>query len=71
MAGTTGLEPAASEVTESQDAVTDWNHGAWVAPYYPVRYASEGLFREILPAKQVIGLGRIYLRAALSLGNVT
>jgi len=43
MAGTTGLEPAACAVTESQDAVTDWNRVAWIAPYHPVRYALEGL----------------------------
>ena len=43
MAGTTGLEPATSAVTVSQNLVTYRNAGQWMAPIRPKRNTEEPL----------------------------
>jgi hypothetical protein len=43
MAGTTGLEPATSAVTVSQNPVTYRNNGQWMAPFSAIRHTEEQL----------------------------
>jgi hypothetical protein len=43
MAGTTGLEPATSAVTVSQNPVTYRNNGQWMAPFSAIRHTKEQL----------------------------
>jgi hypothetical protein len=43
MAGTTGLEPATSAVTVSQNPITYRNNGQWMAPFSANRHTGEQL----------------------------
>ena len=56
MAGTTGLEPATSAVTVSQNPVTYRNNGQWMAPFSADRNTEE----QLLCPYRALDFDRIY-----------